>query len=66
MTATNIPLFHTIEMPIVLDQARLDDSGGLEETLRRNKLYVQGWLQGYVIGGGGIKFDQLASVNVEV
>ena len=26
----------------------------------------QGWLQGYVTGGGGNKFDQLASVDVEV
>jgi len=38
MIATNIPLFHAInEMPIVLDPARLDDGGGIEETLRRNK-----------------------------
>ena len=27
---------------------------------------TQGWLQGYVIGGGGRKFDQLKSVNAEV
>ena len=28
---------------------------------------AQGWLQGYVIGGEGkSKFDQLASVDVEV
>ena len=38
MIATNIPLSHAInEMPIVLDPARLDDGGGIEETLRRNK-----------------------------
>ena len=38
MIATNIPLFYAInEMPIVLDPARLDDGGGLEETLRKNK-----------------------------
>ncbi len=38
MIATNIPLFHAInEMPIVLDPARLDDGGGIEQTLRRNK-----------------------------
>ena len=37
MIATNIPLFYAInEMPIVLDPARLDDGGGLEETLRKN------------------------------
>ena len=31
-------------------------------------IFQQGWLQGYVIGGGGgkSKFDQLASVDVEV
>ena len=39
MIATNIPLFYAInEMPIVLDPARLDDGGGLEETLRKNKV----------------------------
>ena len=38
MIATNIPLFYAInEMAIVLDPARLDDGGGLEETLRKNK-----------------------------
>lgn len=38
MIATNIPLFHAInEMPIVLDPVRLDEGGGVEETLRRNK-----------------------------
>ena len=38
MIATNIPLFYAInKMPIVLDPARLDDGGGLEETLRKNK-----------------------------
>ena len=38
MIATNIHLFYAInEMPIVLDPARLDDGGGLEETLRKNK-----------------------------
>ena len=36
--ATNIPLFHAInEMPIVLDPARLEDGGDIEETLMRNK-----------------------------
>ena len=38
MIATKIPRFHAInEMPIVLDLARLDDGGGIEETLWRNK-----------------------------
>lgn len=38
MIATNVPLFHALnEMPIVLDPARLDEGGGIEETLRRNK-----------------------------
>ena len=38
MIATNIPLFHAMNaMPIKLDPARLDDGGGIEESLRRNK-----------------------------
>ena len=38
MIATNIPLFHTVnEMPLVLDPARLDAGGGIEETLKKNK-----------------------------
>ena len=37
MIVTNIPLFHALnEMPIVLDPTRLDEGGGIEETLRRN------------------------------
>ena len=43
MIAANIPLFHALnEMPIVLDQARLDEGEGMEQTLRKNKaLYHQ-------------------------
>ena len=38
MIATNILLFHAInEMAIVLDPARDENCGGIEETLRRNK-----------------------------
>ena len=37
MIATNIPLFQAIhQLPIRLDMSRLDDGGGIEETLRRN------------------------------
>ena len=39
MIATNIPLFHAInEMPIFFDSIRLDDGGGIRETLRKNKV----------------------------
>ena len=43
MIATNVPLFHTLnEMPLVLDPARLDEGGRIEETLKTNKaLYHQ-------------------------
>ena len=35
--ATNIPLFQAInQLPIILDPIRLDEGGGIEETLRRN------------------------------
>ena len=38
MIATNVPLFHTLNvMPFVLDPARLDAGGGIEETLKKNK-----------------------------
>ena len=38
MTATNFPLFHTLnEMPLVLDPATFDEGGGIEETLKKNK-----------------------------
>ena len=38
MIVTNAPLFHTLnEMPLVLDRARLDEGGGIEETLKKNK-----------------------------
>lgn len=38
MIVTNVPLFHAIiDLPIVLDPARLDEGGGIAETLRRNK-----------------------------
>ena len=38
MIATNVPLFYAInDMPIVLDPARLNDGGGIEETLRNNQ-----------------------------
>ena len=34
----NVPFFHTLnEMPLVLDPARLDGGGGIEETLKKNK-----------------------------
>ena len=37
MIARNIPLFHAIhQMPIKLDPKRLDQGGGIEETLRKN------------------------------
>ena len=37
MIATNVPLFQAInQQPIRLDMSRLDDGGGIEETLRRN------------------------------
>ena len=40
MIATNVPLFHTInEMPLVLDPARLDEGGGIEDTLKKNKAH---------------------------
>ena len=40
MIATNVPLFHTLnEMPLVLDPARLNESGGIEETLQKNKAH---------------------------
>ena len=36
--ANNVPLFHAINcMPIPLNPARLDEGGGIEETLMRNK-----------------------------
>ena len=36
--ATNIPLFHSLNaLPIKLDPARLDEGGGIEETLRQKK-----------------------------
>ena len=35
---TNVPLFQAIhELPIILDPARLNQSGGIEETLRINR-----------------------------
>jgi len=37
MIATNIPLFQAInKLPIILDPIRLDEGGGIEETLRWN------------------------------
>ena len=34
--ATNVPLFHTLnEMPLVPDPARLDEGGGIEDTLKK-------------------------------
>ena len=37
MIETNIPLFQAInQLPIILDPIRLDEGGGIEETLRRN------------------------------
>ena len=39
MIVTNLPLFQTINaLPIVLDPSRLNDSGGIEDTLKRNKV----------------------------
>ena len=36
--ATNIPLFHSLNaLPIKLDPARLDEGGGIDETLRQKK-----------------------------
>ena len=36
--ATNIPLSHSLSaLPIKLDPARLDEGGGIEETLRQKK-----------------------------
>ena len=36
--ANNVPLFHAINcMPIPLNPARLDEGGGIEETLMRNR-----------------------------
>ena len=38
MIATNVPLFQAInELPIILDPARLNEDGGIEETLRINR-----------------------------
>ena len=40
MTATNVPLFHILkEMLLVLDPARLDEGGAIEETLKNNKAH---------------------------
>ena len=37
MIATNVPLFHEMcEMPLTFDPVRLDESGGIEATSRRN------------------------------
>ena len=43
MISMNIPLFYEInDVPIILDPARLDEGGGIDGTLRRNKaLYHQ-------------------------
>jgi len=36
--ATNIPLFHSLNaLPIKLNSARLDEGGGIDETLRQKK-----------------------------
>ena len=36
--ANNVPLFHDINcMPVILNPARLDEGGGIEETLMRNR-----------------------------
>jgi len=36
--ATNIPLFHSLNaLPMKLDPARLDEGGGIDETLRQKK-----------------------------
>ena len=47
MIVVNIPLFYTInEIPIVLDLVRLDDSGGIGETLRKyEEQYYQSCLR---------------------
>ena len=38
MLSTNMPLFDEInEMPMIVDLARLDDGGGIEDTLRKNQ-----------------------------
>ena len=38
MIATNIPLFQIINaLPIVLDPSRLNDGGGIEDTLRKKQ-----------------------------
>ena len=38
MISMNIPLFYEInDLPIILDPARLDEGGGIDGTLRRNK-----------------------------
>jgi hypothetical protein len=37
MIPTNISLFQVInQLPLILDPIRLDEGGGIEETLRRN------------------------------
>lgn len=36
--ATNVPLFQAInELPIMFDPARLDEGGGIDQTLRKSK-----------------------------
>lgn len=36
--STNVPLFHAINaLPVMLDPARLDEGGGIDETLRKKK-----------------------------
>ena len=40
MTATNVTLFHVLnEMLLVLDPARLDEGGAIEETIKNNKAH---------------------------
>ena len=40
MIATNVPLFHTPnEMPLVPDPERLDEGGGIKDTLKKNKAH---------------------------
>ena len=42
MVATNASLFHTLnEMPLVLDPARLDEGGVIEDTLKKDKAHYQ-------------------------
>ena len=43
MIATKIPIFQAInQLPIIVDPIRLDEGGGIEETLRRNNAkYLQ-------------------------